>query len=73
MQTGRRPATLPQSAPVLARAFVAPWALDEVIAVVDPENARSQRVAEKAGLQACGEAMSRALGPEVVRHDQPMR
>jgi hypothetical protein len=33
----------------------------------------SHYMAEKAGLQACGEAMSRALGPEVVRHDQPMR
>jgi RimJ/RimL family protein N-acetyltransferase len=40
---------------VLAHAFVAPWSLDEVIAVVDPENARSQRVAEKAGMTLVGE------------------
>jgi RimJ/RimL family protein N-acetyltransferase len=40
---------------VLARAFAEPWALDEVIAVVDPENERSQRVAEKAGLRLIGE------------------
>jgi RimJ/RimL family protein N-acetyltransferase len=41
---------------VLARAFAEPsWGLDEVIAVVDPANSASQRVAEKAGMTLVGE------------------
>jgi RimJ/RimL family protein N-acetyltransferase len=41
---------------VLARAFSEPsWGLDEVIAVVDPDNTASQRVAERAGMKLVGE------------------
>ena len=41
---------------VLARAFAEPsWGLDAVIAVVDPGNTASQRVAERSGMRLIGE------------------